>query len=334
MLVFTTYLLFKYAAYIHLHCYFSSHLATWLCHSQSLAGTMEAGGFPFLELPGEVRNNIYRHLLLDDQPIYMPCDPKTTPVHVLRLCRQVFEEATPIFYGENAFHFLEQIVRNSRPWDCPFRFRQHVRKINIRLRYGWPALDIDLSLLSELQQFTRLEEIKIQLHKYWCSNQGEIKEVDDGLKQVLRSWSTPLGKIMAAVPSVKVWLIEKQVDASKYQWVSCGSQGERLTLDDVEDKDKSKCDRDTSEPSSSKSSEDAIDDEHDLEEDTSDDDSDVFNTAVGEGRLHYRQRVVIHQAILDRDFEMPFNVMLVPSLVEEWIYAPATYLHFSGVPDW
>ncbi|SLM33677.1 hypothetical protein LPUS_00809 [Lasallia pustulata] len=55
--------------------------------------------FPFLSLPAELRNVIYRHLLVGG--------PDTTaPPHaqILRTCKQVNHEATDILYAENTFN--------------------------------------------------------------------------------------------------------------------------------------------------------------------------------------------------------------------------------------
>ncbi|KAA6416012.1 MAG: hypothetical protein FRX48_00731 [Lasallia pustulata] len=54
--------------------------------------------FPFLSLPGEIRNIIYEHLLIGGRDA--TANPHT---QILRTCKQVNHEATGILYAENVF---------------------------------------------------------------------------------------------------------------------------------------------------------------------------------------------------------------------------------------
>ena len=68
-----------------------------------------------LKLPGELRNTIYRCSLLSDKPLAVGNDGSRLPstwtlirnssvsVQLLAVCRQIFNEASNIFYGENTF---------------------------------------------------------------------------------------------------------------------------------------------------------------------------------------------------------------------------------------
>lgn len=59
----------------------------------------------FLELEPELRNRIYRELLVKDTAVtFNPSPDLSRTATLLRTCRQVYQEATDILYGENAFH--------------------------------------------------------------------------------------------------------------------------------------------------------------------------------------------------------------------------------------
>ena len=58
---------------------------------------------PLLELPAELRNNIYRYALVSDDPIYITPDGLRTRKALLQTCEQIKNEATGIFYAENVF---------------------------------------------------------------------------------------------------------------------------------------------------------------------------------------------------------------------------------------
>jgi len=60
----------------------------------------------FLDIPAELRNQIYRHLLVKESNVCFahPRDFSRTAA-ILRTCRQVYEEARGILYGENEFRF-------------------------------------------------------------------------------------------------------------------------------------------------------------------------------------------------------------------------------------
>lgn len=71
-------------------------------------------GFPFLELPPEVRNMIYMELLVKkggarfevtgNQAKHIRCWGPTS-LRMLRTCRQIYQEAAAIYYGLNNFSF-------------------------------------------------------------------------------------------------------------------------------------------------------------------------------------------------------------------------------------
>ena len=57
---------------------------------------------PLLSLPAELRNTIYRYALLEPDEIEVERQQHMQPA-LLRICRQVRSEASPMFYNENKF---------------------------------------------------------------------------------------------------------------------------------------------------------------------------------------------------------------------------------------
>ena len=120
-----------------------------------------------MDLPGEIRNRIYRYFLVIDPPIeFAPKSyslrskkgnaardhaharlKKLKPIlHLLRLSPEFNKEASDIFYGENEFRFT-----SNEGWNYLFAFLRTVGDANVaRLRYlsicvPWIGLDTDSS---------------------------------------------------------------------------------------------------------------------------------------------------------------------------------------------
>ena len=55
--------------------------------------------FPFQTLPSELRNSIYKMLVILERPIKID----TVQPAITRVCRQLRAESLPIFYGNNIF---------------------------------------------------------------------------------------------------------------------------------------------------------------------------------------------------------------------------------------
>ncbi|OCK82654.1 hypothetical protein K432DRAFT_380266 [Lepidopterella palustris CBS 459.81] len=77
--------------------------------------------FTFMDLSGELRNQIYREALLSVDPIKVGQPRSCNPVHrgglpsLLRVSSQIRKEAISIYYGENTFNFSDESVNNLTP---------------------------------------------------------------------------------------------------------------------------------------------------------------------------------------------------------------------------
>lgn len=62
---------------------------------------------PFLALPGEIRNQIYRAVLVPPSPFAVKLQFAPRDTTLLRVNKQVFKEASAIFYHESTFRIPE-----------------------------------------------------------------------------------------------------------------------------------------------------------------------------------------------------------------------------------
>ena len=76
-----------------------------------------------LQLPGEIRNRIYHHIVLTRGTIYLSAGPRSDksslkyspPVPPLAFaCRRTYGEVKSVYYEENSFHFTEYALRAER----------------------------------------------------------------------------------------------------------------------------------------------------------------------------------------------------------------------------
>ena len=106
----------------------------------------DAGPFRFLDLPGELRNKIYRiHLLVD--PVTIDLEPRNfrriaPRLRLLQTCRQVHEEAYRVFYGNHTFRLFPMHGRffyTKRPLLARLSplYRAVITSLELRLGPGW-----------------------------------------------------------------------------------------------------------------------------------------------------------------------------------------------------
>lgn len=65
--------------------------------------------FRFLSLPGEIRNNIYRYALVSPKTYTVKLQFPPSDTALLRVNRQIYCEASSIFYHENCFRFPQTL---------------------------------------------------------------------------------------------------------------------------------------------------------------------------------------------------------------------------------
>ena len=62
---------------------------------------------PFLALPGELRNRIYQYSIVRSKPFAVKLQFSSRDTALLQVNRQIYREASTIFYSENTFKLSE-----------------------------------------------------------------------------------------------------------------------------------------------------------------------------------------------------------------------------------
>ncbi|KAK5117159.1 hypothetical protein LTR85_008927 [Meristemomyces frigidus] len=106
-----------------------------------------------LALPPELRDEIYRFALVEEK-IVVDATRHTTP-GVLRTCRQIRKEASPIFYRENAFVVVAMDLRAPVPVQHWFNHRVPDKRRTIKDRgdMNWVNLKAWLQIYHEQPYF-------------------------------------------------------------------------------------------------------------------------------------------------------------------------------------
>ena len=150
-----------------------------------MASALDQSASALLSLPPELRNEIWRYLLvhtasLDRKAPHNPSSPATPGprdpdicANILRTCRQAYTEATPILYGENTFNAHPSLlatlpsfllstlpVRLTRPPVTHPRVVRLIRKFSLHVR-----LDTDPRFTSAQaeESFNGVEELEIEV---------------------------------------------------------------------------------------------------------------------------------------------------------------------------
>ncbi|KAF2773404.1 hypothetical protein EJ03DRAFT_323901 [Teratosphaeria nubilosa] len=97
--------------------------------------------FPLLELPAEMRNDIYRLVLVKNEPVQVRAQDSSTPA-LLRTCRQIREEATSIFREENTFTLVIVDLAGNMPLQHWILAQKKIgpRYISLQGEYNWANL--------------------------------------------------------------------------------------------------------------------------------------------------------------------------------------------------
>lgn len=146
----------------------------------------------FLDLPGEIRNQIYILLLILPPPSLTDPLSTTASVHpsILQSCRQVHKEAKEVFYGSNVFMAHSKLLSGLprlRPYYPPITtgsLISLVRRWHIRVR-----LDCDPFFSAEQAKaaFDDAEELIIEVlqTQFGSSDYGVLKRFEEvrGIKK-------------------------------------------------------------------------------------------------------------------------------------------------------
>ena len=136
----------------------------------SMAGSLEEQPSPLLRLPAELREHIYRYVLVNDEPIAIPSqswtlgfplDPSDPPFTCT--CRQIRSEALAIFYSENIF--TDRLYGAG----CEYWFLQlppeklgMLSEARIEMPYGWCKPDHNQRALDTINAAIKATGVTMQ----------------------------------------------------------------------------------------------------------------------------------------------------------------------------
>ncbi|QDS77069.1 hypothetical protein FKW77_007216 [Venturia effusa] len=131
---------------------------------------MITGNFPFMKLPLELRTEIYRYCLVQEGKTHTILRHGTTGWEeggkILRLNKEIYNEAAPIFYGENNFQ-----VWTPRGDTYPNISKQNAKFVKeVTIRSGRPFLASNMSALKEFSKLETLNLIHLQSGKMEFGN--------------------------------------------------------------------------------------------------------------------------------------------------------------------
>ncbi|KAF9869467.1 hypothetical protein CkaCkLH20_13064 [Colletotrichum karsti] len=145
----------------------------------------------FLDIPIEIRLEIYSHLLLC--PPLDKLAPDTRPVQrlhpaILKVNRQIHDEASPILYCKNIFLAHETLLASFprlRPWYPPVKERSvlpRIRRFHIRVR-----LDCDPGYNAEAATaaFSGADQLVIEVRQsMFLGADHEVMQLFEGVRRV------------------------------------------------------------------------------------------------------------------------------------------------------
>ncbi|TID18938.1 hypothetical protein E2P81_ATG05912 [Venturia nashicola] len=172
----------------------------------------------FLELPGELRNKIYRYcfVLMDERSVKVrksekfsgtTINPLDATSQLLAVCRQVYTEAMPILYSENKFHF-------NKFDDLPC-FRRVIGEksavcvTNIIISQYWQSVDFQELNITLFEPFLGLK--KLCFKTYYHKLPPRISELQPGTIVSANSIFVELDSPHID-PVTAHWLIEKGLE--------------------------------------------------------------------------------------------------------------------------
>ena len=138
--------------------------------------------FPFFRLPTEIRNMIYRLLMVHPTNLTgSPLQVTTLSSQLLRTCRAMYREGLHFLYGENTWNVIiyttrvtgvatQSVLRKRYPLNnSPRPSYTHVRRVHVIIRhiledqYGWITFKWSIGYAVEaLSQFQNLSMMRLE----------------------------------------------------------------------------------------------------------------------------------------------------------------------------
>ncbi|KAF7194475.1 hypothetical protein HII31_04280 [Pseudocercospora fuligena] len=119
--------------------------------------------FRFMDLPPEMRNEIYTYLLSRS-----PKEGRKAFLDILCVSKQVHKEAVGILHAESVFSITAELQKNANGEQCRVYSKGHKRLASMTVLYGE-----EMNLVRSRKRLDMLRNIeKIQLRAYFCLEAG------------------------------------------------------------------------------------------------------------------------------------------------------------------
>lgn len=122
-----------------------------------------------LSLPAELRNRVYRLVLLENRPIRVTQSGFDQGGGLLSTCKQIRQEALKIYYYENKFLVI------TPKWNTDTLVSFHTETLRLQLRVGPYGVRCNLASTSQEPHWANLLEWARRLHSrelsWWSSNE-------------------------------------------------------------------------------------------------------------------------------------------------------------------
>ncbi|KAM3066613.1 hypothetical protein ACMFMG_002326 [Clarireedia jacksonii] len=184
----------------------------------------------FLDLPGEIRNQIYNDLLILPHiftPRRLGSDPPIYP-QILRVCKQVHEEAKQILYGGNVFIAHPNLLDGwpRLRWKYDTISSQNVISY-IRRYYLIVRLDCDPNFTAENAEraFSGIEELTIRVEQAeFRGSDYQVLKLFEGVRGVKK---TRVYGSVTGFPKYCQWLqnamsTPKEVEVTEFEKFDAG----------------------------------------------------------------------------------------------------------------
>ncbi|KAL8989966.1 MAG: hypothetical protein Q9169_008239 [Polycauliona sp. 2 TL-2023] len=158
---------------------------TTVQHDQS---SKAAGVFPFMKLSPELRNMVYKEVLVEPKDVLLTVGHEYDPPHVLafnppqpsgllQVSKQIYNEASPIYYRGNTFDCHSVGALHAFLSKLSIENRRSIRSLSFGFFGYAPAKSMKL-----LQGCTSLKSLKVVIPHYMMNDYG--REMPDGLRDL------------------------------------------------------------------------------------------------------------------------------------------------------
>ncbi|RDW88565.1 hypothetical protein BP6252_00597 [Coleophoma cylindrospora] len=186
----------------------------------------------FLDLPGEIRNHVYKLLLLvpsPSTPRILGSDP-SLHIQILAVCRQIHEEAAEMLYGSNTFLAHPSLLSGLPRLRLYYGVISSPRSISLIQRYHIRVrLDCDPNFSANKASdcFSGKEELTIEVFQaQFGSSDHKVLELFEGIRGIKKA--RIYGSVIA-FPRYRQWLEDAMMSPADVEVAPFHEENDSLT---------------------------------------------------------------------------------------------------------